>query len=129
MKERPPDVHFEFDHEPDAPRKARGALSPIFADADDGVADAVALIASELVSNVVMHTDDGGVMEVWNPHADLSVRLEVGDRDRALPDEPHDADNGGRGLRIVEDVADAWGVLPTEDGKVVWAELKRPAAD
>jgi hypothetical protein len=30
---------------------------------------------------------------------------------------------GGRGLRLVRDLSDAWGVLPVVDGKVVWATV------
>ena len=40
---------------------------------------------------------------------------------------PRDSSAGGRGLRIVESVAAAWGVTPTLTGKLVWAEFSRPS--
>jgi hypothetical protein len=44
----------------------------------------------------------------------------------ALPAIASDAVVGGLGLTIVESVADAWGLDPTTEGKVVWAEFNRP---
>ena len=56
----PSDVDFEFDHDDTAPRGARHALSPIVGSGD--FADDIKLAASELVTNVVQHTDAGGRM-------------------------------------------------------------------
>jgi anti-sigma regulatory factor (Ser/Thr protein kinase) len=122
-----PDVHFEFDNEPGAPRKARQALSPMFADPNDSIADSVTLTASELVTNVVLHTDSGGIMQAWDPKPDIPLRLEVEDHDPTIPTTRDNLITGGHGLMIVDNVADAWGVEPTTDGKVVWAEFNRPA--
>jgi hypothetical protein len=33
---------------------------------------------------------------------------------------------GGRGLLLIDSVADRWGSLPLETGKVVWAVLQQP---
>ena len=53
-------------------------------------------------------------------------RLEVHDLDPALPVPPGDADDrGGRGLRIVNELADDWGASHDQDGKTVWAEFRR----
>lgn len=128
-RQGPPDVRFDFGHESGAPKRARHALDPLFdADPEDPIADAVRLTASELVSNVVLHTDDGGSMVAWDPKPDIPLRLEVEDNDHTLPTRggpPREV--GGRGLEIVDGVSDEWGVDPTDEGKIVWAEFKRPA--
>ena len=128
MPDRDPDVRLEFGNDETAPRRAREALSSIFTGPDDPIADAVTLTASELVTNVVRHTDSSGVMQAWDPKPDVPLRLEVEDHYPVLPAIVKDPIVGGRGLRLVDAVADAWGVHPTADGKVVWAEFNRPEA-
>ena len=124
---RDPDVRFEFGNDETAPRRAREALWALFTGSDDPIADAVMLTASELVSNVVRHTDSSGLLQAWDPKPDIPLRLEVKDYYPGLPAIATDPVVGGRGLAIVDKVADAWGVDPTTDGKVVWAEFNRPA--
>jgi len=126
---RPPDVHFEFDNDPEAPRGARQALARLFSDPHDELADAVKLTASELVSNVVLHTDGGGLLRAWIPSLGAPVRLEVGDQMDRMPLLQSRAGPGGKGLAIVDSVSDAWGVVPVDGGKVVWAEFGRRNAN
>jgi anti-sigma regulatory factor (Ser/Thr protein kinase) len=126
--DRPPDVKLAFGHEPDAPRRARREIRRLVADPDDPIAEAVVLTASELVTNTLRHTEDGGEMRAWDPQPDVPLRLEVEDHDSTIPTAQTNPDPdrpGGRGLKIVEDVADEWGVHPTDTGKVVWAEFDR----
>jgi anti-sigma regulatory factor (Ser/Thr protein kinase) len=88
-----------------------------------GLMDDVALLVTELVTNAVMHTAHPLSLTV-ETSSDL-VRIEVRDADRRLAARP--AGQGaerGRGLRIVDQLAHAWGTEQLEgDGKVVWAEL------
>ncbi|MCB1248245.1 MAG: ATP-binding protein [Acidimicrobiales bacterium] len=91
----------------------------------DGLVQDAELVASELVTNAVLHA--GGPVEVALVLAPDSLRIEVRDMSRATP-ELLDASRhrrGGHGLRILTHVASSWGVQPTADGKVVWAELAR----
>lgn len=122
-------MHLEFGHDAGAPKKARQALNPLFSDPDDPIADAVNLSASELVANVVTHTADGGAMDAWDPRPDLPLRLEVSDSQPGTLDADGDPDISGRGLAIVDRLADGWGVDQTRSGKVVWAEFDRNSAD
>lgn len=125
-----PDIAFEFTNDPAAPRGARQALETLFP-STNAFADDVSLVASELVSNVVLHTSEGGHMHAWN---DDPLRLEVHDHDPKLPPpviqhaEPDPTEVGGRGLNIVDEIADEWGaeVDGTGDGKTLWAEFRRP---
>ncbi|ORT58384.1 ATP-binding protein [Streptomyces sp. CB03238] len=91
---------------------------------EPGTADVAELLASELVTNALIHTERGAVVTATTTPATL--RVEVRDFDTALPTPYSPAcDDGthGRGLVLVQALADAWGVLTHGVGKVVWFEL------
>jgi two-component sensor histidine kinase len=93
----------------------------------DEWADGVVLMASELVSNVVMHAKgDGSPMwVVVMIQAGEMLRLEVHDRDDTMP-VPRvaaDSDVSGRGLQVVSSLASRWGAAPTATGKYVYCEM------
>ncbi|MEV6346401.1 ATP-binding protein [Actinoplanes sp. NPDC051851] len=87
------------------------------------VSATAALIATELVANVVRHAHT--TMEFTLGRGDGRLLMAVRDGSRRMPRtlNPGLTDAGGRGLRLVGDLADAWGVLPVADGKVVWTRL------
>lgn len=93
---------------------------------DGPVNEAVTLIAAELVANAVRH----GYVPGRDFHLQLTessgtVRLEVSDtRTDRLPELQVPQGEGGRGLLLVEALADKWGVLPRQPGKSVWAEVR-----
>ncbi|GIF15939.1 ATP-binding protein [Actinoplanes teichomyceticus] len=82
-----------------------------------------ALIATELVANVVRHAHT--TMEFTLAVRDGRITMAVRDGCRHMPRAlaPGRSDTGGRGLRLVRDLSAAWGVLPVSDGKVVWSRL------
>ncbi|MEO5898732.1 MAG: ATP-binding protein [Ilumatobacteraceae bacterium] len=123
-----PDIRFGFDHSNDAPRRARQAVQGIFGDEHDVFTENVRLAASEMVTNVILHTEDGGELRVYERLIGRIVRLEVEDHNRTRPTErlPSDDHPTGRGLRIIAEVSRRWGVLGSPAGKVVWAEFERP---
>ena len=85
------------------------------------------LVLSELVTNAMVHARAGCTIEVQ--HQDDLLRLEVRDPSPAPPaiGSARSDDIGGRGLRIVAAIAQAWGWEPTHGGKRVWAHLHAPA--
>ncbi|WP_345714028.1 SpoIIE family protein phosphatase [Kineococcus glutinatus] len=89
------------------------------------VVDTSELVISELVTNALVHTDEPPVVTLRYVSEAGELTLAVRDRSTRLPQE-RVADPeapGGRGLLVVERLADSWGVTPHEDGKTVWAEL------
>ncbi|MEW1892178.1 SpoIIE family protein phosphatase [Streptomyces sp. NPDC048567] len=92
-------------------------------------ADEVELAADELVTNALMHTDGGAIVTIrvlTGPERRL--RVDVEDRSSALPRrrEAGEAGVSGRGLLLVDQLADAWGVESRGTGKCVWSEFVVP---
>ncbi|WP_412080368.1 ATP-binding protein [Streptomyces sp. SCL15-6] len=87
------------------------------------------LLTSELVTNALVHTDDDA--ELTATVSERGLRVEVRDRVARLPRqraaEP-DESTHGRGLVLVQSLADAWGVRSHDVGKSVWFELGAGAA-
>ena len=83
----------------------------------------VLLVITELVDNVVQHTDDGGELYLRREHD--TVLIQVHDHSRAFPQlqrrDPRRP--GGRGLQLVAALTETWGSRPTPSGKYVWARL------
>ncbi|MCC5953112.1 MAG: ATP-binding protein [Acidimicrobiia bacterium] len=91
-------------------------------DCDDLGPDAE-LVVSELAANAVEH--EGSDLEIDVRLVADGVRISVSDRghgDVTPVDGAHDRP-AGRGLLIVEHVAERWGVDHHDRGKTVWAEL------
>ncbi|MFE3093934.1 ATP-binding protein [Streptomyces sp. NPDC059248] len=104
---------------------------------DGGTADVAELLASELVTNALIHTDHGAVVTATvGPETvgTSTLRVEVRDFVEGFPEPPsarsvprHEQpdllDTHGRGLALVQSLADSWGVRTQHAGKVVWFEL------
>ena len=91
------------------------------------VIDRAVLVTSELVTNVILHTPGGGLLEL-----DLATELlqvVVSDQSDEPPVElPHgESAFHGRGLPIVRSLADDWGIEHTGSGKSIWATFAAAA--
>lgn len=92
-------------------------------------AEVAELLTSELVTNALVHTEHGAVVKATV--ADSRLRVEVRDFVDAppTPNAPtQDDGTHGRGLVLVDGLADAWGVRTQGLGKMVWFELNGEAA-
>ncbi|WP_322872088.1 PAS domain S-box protein [Streptomyces goshikiensis] len=138
------DVTLLLVHLPDAPVTSRSIVLPaeprsvaegrrflratlvVWGSADDQLCDTVCLLASELLSNAVSHSHGPVRLRMRQVERELSV--EVCDGSPVLPQArfaSHDAESG-RGLLLVDSLAEAWGTLPTSEGKAVWFSLPLP---
>jgi anti-sigma regulatory factor (Ser/Thr protein kinase) len=84
--------------------------------------DAV-LITSELLSNAYLHARSPAVLTVQL----LGRALHIGVADQSdtvpVPRHPGPCAAGGRGLLLLDALAQRWGVLPRTPGKTIWFEL------
>lgn len=93
-------------------------------------ADEIELAADELMTNALVHTDGGGTLSL-RLTAEGRIRIDVEDLSSALP-RRREADDwavSGRGLMLVDRLADAWGVEPRGGGKSVWCEFAVPGRE
>lgn len=108
-----------------SPRRARrfvrDTLEPL--DVPTATIDDAELVATELVTNSVMHARSNVTLSV--ECADRRVRLRVEDHSPVRPVVRNAAPDSatGRGLFIVEQLASQWGIDLQRDGKTVWVEL------
>ncbi|MFC7530731.1 ATP-binding protein [Actinoplanes sp. GCM10030250] len=124
-----PGVRVRLRPVPEACRQVRALVAQTCAGWQRGdVSATVALVATELVANVVRHAHT--TMEFTLALRDGRLTVAVRDGSRRMPRrlDPGVSEAGGRGLRLVHDLTDAWGVLPVTDGKVVWSQLTTGAA-
>ncbi len=83
--------------------------------------EAVGLLTSEVATNVVRHAHTAFGVRVQC--RDRSVRVEVSNSaPELLLIRKHPSHQGGRGLHIIDRLAQRWGVEAQGDHKVVWFE-------
>ncbi|WP_063837019.1 ATP-binding SpoIIE family protein phosphatase [Phaeacidiphilus oryzae] len=89
--------------------------------------DAAVLLASELLANVLVHTEFEAALEAHlsGPPGARTLHVEVSDRSDELPHRrsPGEMASSGRGLVLLEMLSDRWGVQPRGEGKAIWFEL------
>ncbi|MFF3323927.1 SpoIIE family protein phosphatase [Streptomyces sp. NPDC002889] len=92
-------------------------------------ADEIELVADEVITNALMHTDGGAIVTARVlSGAERRLRVEVEDRSSALPRRREAGESGvsGRGLLLVDRLTEAWGVESRGSGKCVWCEFIIP---
>lgn len=111
---------------PESVRAARNFVTDTLVGLAPDTVDRVALMVSELATNSVVHARS----EFWvRVETDArEVRVEVTDTGAgvATPRHPEPTDLHGRGLLIVDNFSDAWGLIaaPAGQGKTVWFTLR-----
>ncbi|PAZ15027.1 protein phosphatase [Streptomyces sp. SA15] len=89
-------------------------------------ADEIELVADELITNALMHTEGSAVVTLRAlTGSDRRLRVEVEDASSALPRRREAGESGvsGRGLLLVDLLTDVWGVEARGGGKCVWCEF------
>lgn len=105
--------------------RARAALTDVLlAWGLDVMVDDAVLVVSELVANAILHTRAPVMLRIF-VHDDGVLHLDVSDTSPKPPQRraatPHDVN--GRGLELVDILADRWGWHARDGGKDVWAEM------
>ncbi|QMU76769.1 ATP-binding protein [Streptacidiphilus sp. PB12-B1b] len=90
------------------------------------IADAVELTVSELVTNAHFHAHSTAqLVLVWDNRY-LHVSVHDGCRDLPTTGTPDENATGGRGIVLVDALADAWGAQQQSHGKTVTASFHGP---
>ncbi|AZM47120.1 ATP-binding protein [Streptomyces sp. WAC 06738] len=93
-------------------------------------AEDIRVCVSELATNALLHGTPRGREFRVHVAVDVgAVRIEVHDASDALPRllTPAETDDRGRGLQLVDALADDWGTSDRQGiGKVVWTMFKIP---
>jgi len=87
------------------------------------LAPTACLLVSELLTNALRHT--GEPIGLRLHHTEHEIIAEISDDHPQLPRRtlPAPADEDGRGLTLVDALADRWGSLPANGSKIVWFAL------
>lgn len=123
-----PAVEVTLPPDTQSPSRARRLVESALASDPTEVVEIVTLLVSEAVTNAVLHA--GTEVRVRIGHDGTAVRVEVAD---ACPIEPivrHTSEEAstGRGMLLIDKLADNWGQRTSPDGKVIWFELATPVA-
>ncbi|MDJ1131566.1 ATP-binding SpoIIE family protein phosphatase [Streptomyces iconiensis] len=118
--------------EPDRIAEARHQLKDLLHDwADEDQVDGAVLMLSEMLTNVLVHTDGDALLvaQITGPHEGdegRTLRVHVSDPSDELPHrrDPGELASSGRGLMLLGMLADRWGVDPKGEGKCIWFEMQ-----
>jgi anti-sigma regulatory factor (Ser/Thr protein kinase) len=119
----------ELPSTPAAVENARRALDGFRSELGEPAHSTAVLLLGELVSNSVRHSAvTNGTIEVLVCLTSRAIRVEVSDDGEGFDPPPlvHEEDEAGRGLHLVQEMADRWG-WPTGLRSSVWFELDRAA--
>ena len=135
-----PATHWaSFAHDAASVPRARHVLRRVLdgAGLDEAAKAEIEIVLSEIVGNAVRHArplDDGGIHVQCEVDVDPGPHVEIAVTDGGSPGRTvvaRDADScatSGRGLRIVEGLADEWGVVENlqDVTRTVWASFGGP---
>jgi anti-sigma regulatory factor (Ser/Thr protein kinase) len=120
--------HLHLDPKPRSAAAARrfvvGCLGPL----DEDTEGALKLLTSEVVTNAILHARTSLRLGVAQVRDRIVVCVE--DRNVGRPEQqPYSGERtAGRGIVILEALADHWGIAAEQRGKAVWFTMRLTAA-
>ena len=119
-----------FRSDPESTRAARRFVLEAVGTAPSELRDTIAVMVGELAMNAVQHARTE--FQVTIELTGATLRVEVTDSGGGHPAAgpmPPPGSPGGRGLPIVDSLADDWGVIPARHGpgKGIWFQIAMPA--
>ncbi|MGH3444457.1 MAG: ATP-binding protein [Nocardioidaceae bacterium] len=110
--------------------EARGLIRDLLVEAGrEDLAETAVLLVSEVVTNALLHA--GTPIDIAALLDDGGLRVEVGDGSAHLPTRrDYGTTSGtGRGMRMLENLVDDWGISRNRHGKSVWFRLSHAEAE
>jgi anti-sigma regulatory factor (Ser/Thr protein kinase) len=117
-----------FPEQPESVTAARRFATEALENVPPDVTATVELLVSELATNCIRHTDSSFDLTIIQAGGEIRVEATDYDAGRPTMRSPKPTDTSGRGLRIVDALAAAWGVEHrSAHGKTVWFTIAVPA--
>jgi anti-sigma regulatory factor (Ser/Thr protein kinase) len=112
-----------FDCRPESVAGARHFVRDVLSEEPRETVEAAELMTSELATNCVRHANSDFELAIHLSRDE--IRVEVSDHGQGQPvmRSPTPREQSGRGLRIVQELAEDWGITPSLNGKLVWFSL------
>ena len=110
----------------EAPGRARQHLRRLSIRCSRDTQDDALLLTSELITNAVRHARGPIRLAVYCTAQALRIAVsDAGPQELVLPEARDELATGGRGLHILQSIADTWGVQSRAEppGKTVWFDL------
>jgi anti-sigma regulatory factor (Ser/Thr protein kinase) len=121
-----------FRADPESTRAARRFVLQAAGPAPPELRDTIAVLTGELAMNAVQHARTGFQVTVELSGATLRVEVtDSGGGRLAAEPMPPPGSPRGRGLPIVDSLADEWGIVPSPHGpgKGIWFRVVMPSVD
>ncbi len=119
-----PTVQVTLPPDTESPRRARRFVEEFLVEgAMEDISDLAALLVSEVVTNAILHAHSEVTVRI--DREGRGVHIEVADASPVPPTRRAVSDESatGRGMILVEELSDAWGLERSGVGKVVWFDL------
>jgi PAS domain S-box-containing protein len=120
-------VSVALDPDPRNVRQARNVLrDALLRSGAEDLLDPATLLLSEIVTNAFVHA--GTQVQVQVQSTAEALRVEVRDGGAHVPFRRHYSGTAGtgRGVQLMDELADRWGTEPGSNGKTVWFEMGNP---
>jgi len=114
-----------FSPEPHSAPAARQFVLAMGWSSDADVNLRLSTVVSEVVTNAILHARTPFVVTVTPGQRTIRVAVTDGSRDLPTKKTYGTLQPTGRGLHIIEEISDRWGVSASTSGKTVWFELER----
>ena len=121
-------VSAQFEPQPSEARSARRFVTEAVGSDRRPIPEFLPLLTSELASNAVVHARTPFTVSVIFDANQVRVEVRDGNPQLPVPAEPDIETVTGRGLLLISELADRWGVEGLPTGKLVWIELDRDEA-
>ena len=89
-------------------------------DVDEARIEPAMLVANELVANAIVHARSAPVLSLAETGSNLMLRVSDDSSTPPVAQTPGPDELAGRGLVLVEALADRWGIDTSASGKSVW---------
>ena len=112
-----------FHCQPESVAGARHFIRDLLSDQPRETVEAVELMTSELATNSVRHARSDFELAIHLSRDEIRVEVSDHGQGQPVPRSPTARDRSGRGLQIVQELAEDWGITPSPNGKLVWFTL------